>query len=88
MAGKPETSELALISFTAEVSAIDDIPLVRLPDDASARLPSRGQVAVHASIGGHDFDTVVEPDGHRGHWIRIDDSLGRAAGSALGTPPS
>ncbi len=63
------------ISFTAALSTIDDATLVRLPQDASGQLPSRGQVAVHASVNGHAFETVVEPDGRRGHWIRVDDSL-------------
>lgn len=27
---------------------------------------------MRASIGGHAFDTVVEPDGRRGHWVRLD----------------
>lgn len=73
-------SEHARISFTAALSTIDDTALVRLPEDASERLPSRGQVAVHASIGGHAFETVVEPDGRRGHWIRVDEGLQKAAG--------
>ena len=80
MAGGAGTSDQSLISFTAELSAVDDTTLVRLPDDASERLPSRGQVAVHGSISGHDFETVVEPDGRRGHWIRVEDSLSRAVG--------
>ena len=58
--------------------------MVRLPKAASASLPSRGQVAVRGSINDHDFETVVEPDGLRGHWIRIDDELKRAAGIAVG----
>lgn len=72
------------ISFTAALSTIDDTALVRLPEDASKRLPSRGQVAVNASIRGHTFETVVEPDGRRGHWIRIDEDLQKAAGVCPG----
>jgi hypothetical protein len=49
--------------------------IVRLPADASARLPSRGQVAIKGVISGHDFDTVLEPDGRRGHWLKIDARL-------------
>ena len=52
---------------------------MRLPKQASERLPSRGQVAVRTSLGAHDFETVVEPDGRGGHWIRVDDTLQRAA---------
>lgn len=74
------SSEPATISFTATLSTIDDTTLVRLPKDASQRLPSRGQVAVRTWIRGHDFETVVEPDGLRGHWIRVDEALQRVAG--------
>lgn len=72
------------IRFAAALAAIDDTVLVRLPDDASRRLPSRGQVAVHATLDGHAFDTVVEPDGRRGHWIRVDEDVRSAAGVGPG----
>lgn len=72
------------IRFSGVLSGIDDTTLVRLPGAASRRLPSRGQVAVHASIDGHGFATVVEPDGRRGHWVRIDDALRRVAGVTRG----
>lgn len=65
----------ASIRFTAEVSVIDGITLVVLPTSASEELPSRGQVAVRGTIEGHPFATVVEPDGRRGHWIRLDQAL-------------
>ncbi len=68
-----------VIRFEAGLAAIDDTVLVRLPDEASAALPSRGQVAVHAALDGHAFDTVVEPDGRRGHWVRLDDDVRAAA---------
>jgi hypothetical protein len=48
-----------------------------------ARL-GRGQVAVRTSIRGHDFVTVVEPDGRGGHWIRVDVALQRVAGVSPG----
>jgi hypothetical protein len=55
-----------------------------LPEDASACLPSRGQVAVQGSLNGHGFETVLEPDGLKGHWLRVDQDLQRAAGIAVG----
>jgi len=67
-------AELAPIRFEAELS-IDDTSLVRVPEAASEQLPSRGQVAVHATLDGHWFETVVEPDGRRGHWVRVDRTL-------------
>jgi PAS domain-containing protein len=78
-----ETTEEPL-HVEAELSTIDDTLLVRLPPDVSHHLPSRGQVAVHATIEGHPFDTVVEPDGRRGHWIRVDRSIQKATGVGPG----
>jgi hypothetical protein len=77
-------TETATIRFEATACTIDTSTIVRIPDDASRRLPSRGQVAVQGSINGTDFRTVVEPDGLRGHWIRVDPNLSRAAGIAHG----
>lgn len=74
------------IRFAGNVSSIDTSIIVRLPADASARLPSRGQVAVSGSINGRDFRTVLEPDGRRGHWMRIDGPLQKSAGIGIGDP--
>jgi hypothetical protein len=67
------------IRFTATLSTIDTSTILRLPPDASKKLPSRGQVAVQGTINGQEFRTVVEPDGNRGHWIKVDKKLQRAA---------
>jgi len=77
-------AESAPIRLEAELSTIDDISLVRLPVSASEQLPSRGQVAVHATVNGHPFETVVEPDGRRGHWVRVDRVLQQVAGIGPG----
>ena len=73
------TSAQTAVRFSGELIVIDDTTLVRLPEAASKKLPSRGQVAVQASLDGHDFETVVEPDGRRGHWVRVDEKLQKAA---------
>jgi uncharacterized protein DUF1905/bacteriocin resistance YdeI/OmpD-like protein len=67
------------IRFNSTLSTVDKWTLVRLPAQASRKLPSRGQVAVHGTINGHAFQTVVEPDGTMGHWILVDRKLQRAA---------
>jgi hypothetical protein len=64
-------SDDVLARFEAPVESIDDHLIVRLPADASAALPSRGQVAVEGTIDGQRFDAVIEPDGRRGHWIEL-----------------
>jgi hypothetical protein len=72
------------IRFDATLSTIDTATVLRLPETASKHLPSRGQVAVHGTINGVEFETVLEPDGNRGHWARVEDTLQRAAGISAG----
>jgi hypothetical protein len=63
------------IRFDAAPYTIDKSTVLRLPQKASVKLPSRGQVAVQGTINGHQFQTVLEPDGNFGHWMRIDRKL-------------
>jgi hypothetical protein len=72
------TSGTSAISFEAGVQSIRGSTILRLPDDASGKLPSRGQVAVKGTMNGHAFQTVLEPDGRRGHWLKFDKKLRQA----------
>ncbi len=72
------------IRFDATLYAIDNRTILRLPEKASRKLPSRGQVAVQGTINGHEFQTVLEPDGNFGHWMRIDGKLRRTAALSAG----
>ncbi len=75
---------VSAIRFEATLHAIDKWTIVRLPEKASEKLPSRGQVAVQGTIDGHEFQTVLEPDGCSGHWMRIDEKLQRTAAISAG----
>jgi hypothetical protein len=79
-----QRTEGATIRFDTTLSAIDTSTVLRLPETASKNLPSRGQVAVHGTINGVEFQTVLEPDGTSGHWMRVADGLQRAAGIGAG----
>jgi hypothetical protein len=72
------------IRFDATLHTIDKSTIVRLPQKASAGLPSRGQVAVQGTINGHVFQTVLEPDGYMGHWMKVDGKLRQAAALSSG----
>ena len=72
------------IRFDATLATIGTSAVLRLPETASKNLPSRGQVAVHGTINGVGFQTVLEPDGNFGHWMRVDDTLQHAAGIRAG----
>ena len=74
----------ATIRFEATLSVIGTSSVLRLPEAASATLPSRGQVAVHGTIDGVNFRTVLEPDGNAGHWMRVAPELQEEAGISPG----
>ena len=74
------------IRFDAMLRKTNGQTIVELPRRASEKLPSRGQVAAHGTINGHSFQTVIEPDGNSGHWIRVDRELQKAAGAGFGEP--
>ncbi len=82
MGAMGQRREAPKVRFDATVSTINTSTVLRLPETASRKLPSRGQVAVQGTIEGHRFQTVLEPDGRSGHWMRIDRKLQRTA--ALG----
>lgn len=76
--------QVPAIRFDATPWMIDKWTIVRLPNKASAKLPSRGQVAVQGTINGHKFQTVLEPDGTFGHWMRVDRKLQQTAAVRAG----
>lgn len=72
---------MAVINFTAKLFTLNSWTILRLPDDASAKLPSRGMVMVKGTLNGIPFKTLLEPDGKYGpglkpsHWFRPDEKL-------------
>jgi Domain of unknown function (DUF1905)/Bacteriocin-protection, YdeI or OmpD-Associated len=57
---------------------------LNLPTKASAKLPSRGMTSVEGTINGFPFRATLEPDGHGGHWLKVDQALREAAGAKVG----
>src|SRR4030088_3824685 len=72
------------IRFDATLYTIDERTILRLPQKASEKLRSRGQVAVQGTINGHGFRAVLEPDGYFGHWMRIDEKQQQTAALGAG----
>lgn len=72
------------IRFDATPHTVSGRVILRLPEAASKKLSSRGQVAVHGTINGSTFQTILEPDGNFGHWMRVDERLQKAAGVGPG----
>ena len=52
-----------------------------LPKDASAKLPSRGMTTVEGTINGVPFRATLEPDGQKGHWLKVDRKMSKGAGA-------
>ncbi len=69
------------ITFETKLITIKDWTILRLPVDASAKLPSRGMLMVKGTLNGIAFKALLEPDGTYGnglkpsHWFRPDKTL-------------
>ncbi|MCW2924654.1 MAG: hypothetical protein JWM98_2058 [Thermoleophilia bacterium] len=86
MANQSPAGQDTTVRCEATVAEVEGQRIVRLPAEASAALPSRGQVAVTGTMDGDRFAAVVEPDGRRGHWIKLADMVpphAAAAGQAV-----
>jgi hypothetical protein len=55
-----------------------------LPKNASAKLPSRGMTAIEGTINGVRLQAVLQPDGQKSHWLKVDRQLRKAAGADAG----
>ncbi|CAN5362401.1 YdeI/OmpD-associated family protein [soil metagenome] len=62
-----------MINFEATIEKVGKYTILRLPQEASARLPSRGMAMVEGTINGRLFQAPLEPDGQKGHWLKLDD---------------
>ena len=72
---------MATIQFETQLFEINAWTILRLPETASAALPSRGMTMVSGTINGVPFKTLLEPDGRyapgkgSSHWFRPDNKL-------------
>lgn len=56
---------------------------VVLPPEVSANLPRRGRMTVSVRLNQHRFEALIEPDGRKSHWLRIDEQELEASGAAV-----
>jgi Bacteriocin-protection, YdeI or OmpD-Associated/Domain of unknown function (DUF1905) len=68
----------------AENKKGDSWTFLILPKNASAKLPSRGMTAIEGTINGFHFQVMLEPDGQKSHWLKVDRKLREAAGADAG----
>ena len=67
------------LRFKTTLYTLKDWVILPVPSDESSKLPSRGQISVTGTINGHEFKTVLEPDGRWSHWMRLSPALQKAA---------
>lgn len=78
------------IQFVTKLYTIHDWTILRLPEHASAELPSRGMIMVKGDINGVAFKTLLEPDGKYGpglkpsHWFAPNKELLKDAKAKVG----
>jgi hypothetical protein len=72
------------IRFQAKLTAIGSQTILRLPEAASRKLPSRGMSMVEGTFNDHAFQAPLEPDGIGSHWFRVSNTMLRAARAAVG----
>jgi len=79
-----EQRSMPTIHFEAKPFTVGSWTILRLPESASAKLPSRGQTMVKGTINDFPFRTPLEPDGKGSHWFRVDKTMLKAANAAAG----
>jgi hypothetical protein len=72
------------IRFKTQLFTIGSWTILRLPENASAKLPSRGQAMVEGTINGFQFQTPLEPDGKWSHWFKVGKAMREAARAEAG----
>jgi hypothetical protein len=71
------------IRFSATPYAIGTMTIVRLPKDASVKLPSRGMAMAEGTINGSPFELPLEPDGKGSHWFKAEKAMHISAGDSV-----
>src|ERR1700693_4138283 len=72
------------IRFQAKLTAIGSQAILRLPEAASSKLPSRGMSMVEGTFDGHAFQAPLEPDGMGSHWFMVSNTMLKAARADVG----
>ncbi|MCA0454714.1 MAG: YdeI/OmpD-associated family protein [Chloroflexi bacterium] len=81
---------MSAVHFETQLFKINDWTILRLPETASAKLPSRGMTMVSGTLNGVPFKAVLEPDGRyspdkkSSHWFRPSQELLDGASAKAG----
>lgn len=81
---------MGIIQFETKLFTINSWVILRLPEHASAKLPSRGMTMISGMLNDVPFKTVLEPDGryapgnNSSHWFHPSQQLLTKAGVSSG----
>jgi hypothetical protein len=75
---------MSTIQFEAKLFTIGSWTILRLPQGASSKLPSRGLAMIKGTINGFPFQTALEPDGRGSHWFEVDKTMREAISADAG----
>lgn len=81
---------MLVIRFETKLFKINSWTILRLPEHASAQLPTRGMIMVSGTLNSIPFKTLLEPDGRyahgqkTSHWFRPDAKLLNDASAKVG----
>ncbi len=81
---------MSTIDFEATLFEINSWTILRLPEDASSQLPSRGMTMVAGTLNGVPFKALLEPDGRYApgkkpsHWFQPGQKLLEDASATVG----
>lgn len=81
---------MSTIRFETKLYKINSRTILKLPESASAELPTRGMTMVSGTINGAPFKSLLEPDGKYSpgqkpsHWFSPDKKLLKAASAKAG----
>lgn len=81
---------MAVIEFKTKLYSINDWIILKLPNESSALLPSRGMTMISGTLNTIPFKAVLEPDGAYGpgkkpsHWFKPDQHLLKKANAKAG----
>ena len=76
---------MSVITCESSAEDINGWMVLRIPKDASLKLPSRGQVMVKGTVNGIAVHMPAEPDGNASHWLHVDEDLQKKTGIARGS---
>lgn len=77
----------AKIGFTARLLRPSEggaWTFLRVPQEASDKLPTRSMASVEGTMNGFAFQATLQPDGMGGHWLKVEPSLSEGAGVSPG----